>query len=183
MINLIPPTAKKQVVHDYYLRVGALALFVITVLCVAYSLFLLPTLLVIQAQYAVIGPQQKLAAEESIAFTTAVTAVEEANTLASLLAVRQQVPPILELINNVQSLTNGTIMIGQIAAAREEDFSVSSLAISGEATTRAALAAFRDRLEADARFENVVLPLANLAKDVEVPFSITLTVINEDIEL
>ena len=45
--------------------------------------------------------------------------------------------------------------------------------ISGDATTRQALADFRDRLLRQPEISDVVLPISNLAKDRDIKFSIS----------
>ncbi len=49
------------------------------------------------------------------------------------------------------------------------------LEINGIAATRASLSAFRVRLESHESVKAVELPLSNLVKDTDVPFSLTVT--------
>lgn len=53
--------------------------------------------------------------------------------------------------------------------------SKNKLILSGVATTRDSLSAFRDRLEGHEAFKSVELPLSSLVKDADVPFSMTIT--------
>jgi hypothetical protein len=48
----------------------------------------------------------------------------------------------------------------------------STLSIGGVATTRDALLSFKKKLEADEKFEEIVLPVSSLAKDTDIDFSL-----------
>lgn len=80
------------------------------------------------------------------------------------------------LIQRVTSVRS-TVQIDSFSVSRQTDSSV-AMTINGQAPTRADLLSFKSRLEALATSTTVVLPIDELAKSTDVPFTMRITLIN-----
>jgi len=178
MINLIPPTAKKNIVAEYWVRVTStwLYLWSFTLVCCAAIIF--PAYILISSQVAVYEDSAAQASAKVADYQLATRALVQSSQQASSIVNESRVEVFstyLDLFENLQgsSITVSTVNI------RRSPVGIEPVLISGVAADRQALASYRDRLLAQPVVSEVDLPISNLAQDKDIRFSLTLVIDNE----
>lgn len=174
MVNLLPTAAKRQIVVEYYLRTVTVWLFLLTGAATVLGMLLIPVAVLVNLQLDAYAETYTRVSADNASFAEAEEDVRQANDLASLLSGVSAYAPVWPDIAFVMDMAGPAITVTEVNAVREKEV-VAAVTVSGDAATRAALAAYRDALEADPRVLSAALPLSNLAKDRDVPFSIVVT--------
>jgi hypothetical protein len=176
MINLIPPSAQKQVTGEYWVRVVSVWLFLLGTAFLTISFLNAPVYVLVQSQLKTFLQEFKLASNQSETFKSSEAAITKANSIATLLSKSGQATLFSEVIGELeeQAKAEGGVTISNFNLSRKDGI-MAPISISGIADSRSVLSQFRDALEKNPRFESAVLPLASLAKDKDIPFSITIT--------
>ena len=78
------------------------------------------------------------------------------------------------IISEIEKITTDGITINSYALSRKGD-ELNTIAVTGIAKTRANLSNFQSAIENNVLFKSASLPLSNLTKDKDIPFSITIT--------
>ena len=171
MINLLPPTAKKKLTRDNFLRLVSMIFIATGIAGIVFLSLSLPTLVMLKHQLgsildnkdfvSKIEDEQKLLESEALEIETIVTHIKE------------QKRPIshTEIIDLIDSLAGEGIVVDQFVFGEKE-----KLTISGTALTRPELSSFRDRLAEEDIFSSVELPLASLVDEKDAMFNITMVV-------
>ncbi len=144
---------------------------------IVIALLLIPTYTLIQAQVAVYETAAQTATENNANYEDTVAQLTKANEQAVLLVKEARVTPLSDYIDLFDELAGAQIDVTEIIVSRSES-GVSPVVIVGEARNRQALADFRDTLLANPAIESVALPLSNLAKDQDIPFTLDVTMDN-----
>jgi Mg2+ and Co2+ transporter CorA len=172
MINLIPPVAKKRVVTEYWARtislwafLGGTALLLMATLFVPLNIYVINQ----ETYLATI-----LANNESVQnnHEDNVALLVRANQQAALLLQTKREYTTHEILPLLAELAGEMIELEEVTINQTKD---PVLFVNGIAETRQSLVEFRDELEKYEDFLTVVLPIGNLIKDSEAPFSITIT--------
>jgi len=142
---------------------------------------MVPSLILVQAQLAVYDGEYQAASTQNIVYEKLERDVLVANSIATQLVTSDGDRLFSDIISEVEGIASRTVVLNSIAFSRIDD-DVKSVLITGEAASRSLLVEFRDTLEKNPLFESAALPLANLAKDKDVPFSITIIVSNQEQE-
>jgi hypothetical protein len=176
MINLIPPTAQKQVTREYWVRVVSVWLFLVGTAFLIVALLNAPVYVLVQSQLDTFLQEFNLASNQSETFKNSEASIGQVNTIAQLLTKKENVAPFSTIIAELenQAKAEGGILITNLSLSRKDD-TLAPVAISGVASSRLSLSTFREALEKNERFESATLPLSSFAKDKDIPFSITLT--------
>lgn len=172
MINLIPPSAKKQIIHEYWLRVISIWFFILTgIFCILASL-LLPVYVLINSQVAVYAPDAEVAINEAKSYDLSSTQLVLASKEAKLLLQLKEKTRFSELTETLFKLQNPGITINYLKF-QETPTGLAPIDISGAATTRQSLANFRENLLQNPIIDTVDLPISNLALDKDIDFNIS----------
>lgn len=175
MANLIPAEAKKTMVREYWMRAISVWVFLAAAAIAAVGSLMVPTYVLVDTQHRAAGSRAQDAEATQNEFADANSALRAANALSGHLAADTEGVILTELIETVDRLAGNRITITSFVFARGEDEAAEPFRISGAAADRTALLDFRDALRADPQFANVNLPLADLAGDEDISFSIELT--------
>ncbi|GEM_PF-377721 len=178
MINLIPPTARRGVLVEYWIRVVSVWLILWSVALFAATSLLLPAYVFVNSQVRVYQESAELASQKVADYEAVSTALVRASQQAKTVmdeANRFQISDYVELLEQLQG---DEIQINRIELGRAEQ-GVLPAVVGGMADNRQALASFRDRLLTDKRISAVDLPISNLAQDKNIPFTITITLANQ----
>lgn len=174
MFNLLPQSQKKEAKREYHLRVLTVAFYLSGTALVAGGLLLAPSYVMVSLRIdAAEGAQQLLAGAKDDGDTPAaiLAAVERdvriLNSLATPLTVEDTVSKALGI--RPLGLTTTTIIY-------EEQGARGTLSVKGVAKSRNDLVAFVRALEAIPEFSNVELPISNLARNENIPFTLSLSV-------
>lgn len=174
MINLIPPSARKSVVREYWLRVISVWLFLFGTGCLIISTFLLPTYMMVHNQTVTLGGQMSATADKTASYDEAIAKLAKATAQAVYLKNTASTTPFSSYLKTLESLTGPGISIHAINYMRSPNMP-GKITISGVATTREGLATFRDTLEAAPEFVTVILPISSLTKATDVMYSMDIT--------
>ncbi len=174
MINLIPPTAQRDVKREYWIRVITVWLCMLGVASAIAIVLYIPTYVLIQSQLVSYTQEFEQINTESQAFKEARTQLTQSNTIARALGVKNRIPSFTTIMKDLYAVpVEGIELYGFEFATAES--ALSQIRISGNAVTRADLTAFTQQLDADTRFSDVDLPLSQLAEDRDIAFTVTLT--------
>jgi hypothetical protein len=177
MSNLIPQFAKKKITTEYWLRVITAWFFLWGSALLVATVLLFPVYIFTNVQINV-NSEAAATAEASVESYESVAFDLEKATLQSRYIIedsrRNKAHQYLDLI-----VTNeGTgIEINQISFSQGAQ-GLQPLIINGQAENRESLAALRDRLLAEEVVAQADLPISNLARDRDIDFTISVTLVN-----
>lgn len=170
MINLLPPEGRSLVKREYWLRVVSAYAILLTIASVITIVILLPTYFHVAFQInTVIEDIANTGSAEDYARLEG--EIKTANAISGLLVKSTTPIPATTIIAELKELAETTNNIEGITITTKEGV-VDSIVVTGIAQTRSALVGMRDRIEAHEHFETVELPISNLAKDENIPFSL-----------
>lgn len=174
MFNLIPPRGKKIVKYEYYLRVGGTLALLFAGVFLLLTVALVPTYVLLEAQIKALESEQQQSAEDEDIFQVADREVTLTREMLAQLkrAPRTKLPS--TVISEIRDIASPTITLHNFTIASEVGV-VETVQIQGQAPTREVLAGFKSALEESALFDSVTLPIADLARDENLPFAITIT--------
>lgn len=174
MINLIPPDAQKQVRTEYWIRVATVWMFLFGTGFLIVAILNAPVYVLVRSQLDSYLLEYNQASDETQSFKDAETTINDANSMIALLGVGTSVMPFSSVIAKLETLTGDGIAINSYKFSRKNG-AIDSIVIDGLASSRLSLSQFKDALQKDDMFKSASLPLSNLAKDVDIPFTITIT--------
>ncbi len=173
MINLLPKSALKIVRREYGVRILVIALLVATFNLFAFALLTLPTDFLIQSLQKNISSNLEDAMATEKSYLALRAKVSETNSLIALLSERSDVR-CTDLMSTLDEFSGNDVFISEFAFGKQDGVVV----LTGVANSRASLSGFRNTLESSDIFSSADLPLSNLAKDSDIPFTMTVTMSN-----
>ena len=177
MINLLPKSAKRSLLFEYWIRVVSVWLIVWSVVLFASAVILLPAYVLIHSQVEVYEESATAALEKVAVYENISTVLLQAGAEARMILNEATSPKLSYYVDQINGLLESGISINDINISRDAN-GIAPISIQGVAIDRQTLAAFRDRLQADPLVRDVNLPISNLAQDRDIIFSMTITVIN-----
>lgn len=173
MINLIPPDGKRIVRREYLARVASVWFLIAALAVASGALMLFPTYILITQQLH-IEAQSAVVSEDT--YNTALKELNLAHALAAKLATPPKGVPAADVLAHTEAaLKDGVVLRGFSIDALAEGSQVQAV---GTAETRESLRQFIGQLEADPFFKDASVPVSDLARDVDLVFTLTL-VLNE----
>ncbi len=175
MINLLPPEAKQAVRREYWARVlGAWALLSAAA-CFVCALLLLPTHVLLSRQLNAVASEivAREDAEEAAQYAVVQADVRAANELAVQLA--KEAPPsfatvVMPTLERARPV--GLTLTAVLYSADAQQ--VRTIEVRGIAATRATLVTFVEALKRDPRVAEASVPVGDLARERQLPFTISL---------
>lgn len=177
MINLIPTSAKKSVLVEYWLRVVTVWFLVWSVAFVLAVAILVPAYVLIDSQINAYADSAKIASEKVASYESVSKDLVRSSQQAGTILEKIKVTPLSKYLSNFNSMQTNEITITEMIVSRDEK-GVTPISIVGTAKSRQALASFREQLLETTYITEVDLPISNLAKDRDIQFSIIVTVDN-----
>jgi hypothetical protein len=177
MINLIPATAKKSLIKEYWMRAATVWLFLWSVAVLLGIFILVPSYVLIHSQVSAYKDSAASASEKIASYEALAKELERSGKLAAMMKDTFSKPSTSRYLALFRSLERDGITLSEISIIRG-DKGVEPVALTGIADDRQALAAFRDTMVAQEVISSVDLPLSNLAKDKDIPFDVTVTLDN-----
>lgn len=172
MVNLLPISDRHALTRSYYLRLGALFLFMFSIVAFAGGLLLLPSFFLARGT-ADAGERYLAALEETVGLRERAGVADEMQALQERVRIMRDAhggPMSLGVLEALGKDVPG-ISVSGIAFAREGEGA--KVSISGVAGTRAALLSFSTRIRENPAFSDVVFPVSQLAGEEDIPFSIS----------
>lgn len=178
MINLIPQVVRKAVITEYWVRAVTVWLFIIAVVSVAIIFAILPLYVLVTSQVDVYASDAAKANKRVAEYDFSAGELVRANGMAQKIFELRDLEQFSGVIALFESLRNPEITLDGFELGRKEE-ELMPVQVTGKATTRQALADFRDTLLAQKNVAEVLLPISNLAKDKDIQFSISVTLKTE----
>lgn len=179
MINLIPPTAKKKILVEYWVRVISVWLILWALALFTAASILLPAYVLIGLQVKAQQESAELASQKVADYDTVSKVLVKASQQAKMIVDEARLPRFSAYALLFERLQGEEIEIMTVRIGRD-DKGLTPAVVGGVASDRQALASFRDRLLAEESVTKVDLPISNLARDKDIPFTITVTLVNPD---
>jgi hypothetical protein len=173
MINLIPPTARRSVIREYWLRVISVWLFLLGTGFLIVATLLLPTYMIILIQKGETVDNAKSSSETAATYDGLAAELSDGTELARVLLSSPSTTPLSQYIQTIEAQSGDAVAVNSYVYKMDTS-GEGVITISGIADTRQALAGFRDVLSNDSHFSNVELPISNLIKERDLLFSIQL---------
>jgi cell division protein FtsL len=173
MINLIPPSAKRSVIREYWKRVATVWLFLLSATAVILSVFLLPTYLVLTNEISSLKNTMSESQSKISNYDVSVKSLVSVSQHSARLIANKQDIQFSAVSQKLQSLANEGVVIDSFIFT--VDSVLTTLQVSGTAEDRTSLVSFKDKIQNDNLFSKVSLPISNLIKDKNLPFSMEIT--------
>lgn len=175
MINLIPPEARKNVMIEYWVRALSVGLVLVSMALLVVAVLLLPPYVLLNGLVTTKQMSLDETEEKTREYDISAKSLVQATTLARQVVEGDRAPSFTNLVAVIEAARDP-----ELVAIEGYDFSLvgeqaAPVIVTGNATTRQSLADFRDRLVVSDDIMAVDLPLSNLAKDRDLPFSLTVT--------
>lgn len=174
MINLIPPQARTAVTREYWTRVLTVWGFLFGGVAVALVVLLLPTYLLLHLQLVALLQQMDSTEGTEQSVRAAEAAIKEANTYITVLEETQDAVPVSDLFSIIVETAGDDISLSALAVVDEVD--AMQIRVQGVAKTRGALVAFQNSMQRLPQFDEVTVPVPDLAREVDAPFTMTVQV-------
>jgi len=171
MANLIPPAAKRSIKIEYWVRVVSVWLMLFSVAALTLAVLNAPVHLLIQSQLQTHGSLFDDANEQNTSYEKIEAEIVKANDNATLLIGIRAVDSIVPYIEQIESLSNEKITLNTFSVTRKGT-KVSAVSLTGVAVDRASLVEFSRAIENSDTYSEASIPLSNLAKDSDIPFTI-----------
>jgi len=176
MINLLPPEGHKALKREYILRMGAALSFLFGLVFLLLGAALIPTYVLVEAQISASLFEVTREQDEENAFQKARQDVKETELILEQIKTTQSRLFISVVVDEVRKRTPPNITFSRFFVAESPEGAVDKIQIQGTAPTREALAQLRIALENSPLFSKAEVPIADLARDIDLPFSITVTI-------
>lgn len=178
MFNLIPDTVKEKILKDYKERRIGVWLFSILIVTGSTLFFLLPTFVHVffeeknmQADAELVKNSLQIKKADDVVGT-----IKETNEqLRALSLIKNPISPV-DTIRKAVEVKNAAIHVTEIEY-RESPEGAGTLLLKGIALKRESLQEFVTKLQAVSGFSEVVLPVSNFAKDKDIEFAISITLL------
>jgi len=178
MVNLIPPTAKKGVIVEYWVRVATVWAGLASAASVVIAIVMLPVYVLVDVQIAAYIKSADIASQKIASFESVSNELALSTQQAQLVLAGDREARLSEIVFMFDELERDGISLSRATVDRDST-GVAPVQLSGNASDRQSLADFRDRLLAEDRIAAVDFPISNLAKDIDISFTITVTLSNQ----
>lgn len=173
MVNLLPQEDKNHVRRQYLLRVAVIGLVLLSIATAIGIILLSPSYLLSEVREKSALQQTKLL-EQSIAFQRKSGAQAEVSATKDRIRILRagKVEVYVEEILNaaLASRPDGVALTSFFYDSKKDP---ATLTVRGIAVSRESIIELVENLEAQALFTTAKLPVSDLAKDTDIPFTIT----------
>ncbi len=172
MINLIPPIGHKTIRREYILRVVSTILLLFSSVIICLTIALVPRYVLVDTQIKVLESELNQQGISTDVYSAVEKEVKNSNNVLS--QIKSVSPHTLSstVIEEVKAVASPSITFETFQVDSGGD-RVNSVQIQGVAPTREALAQLKLKLENSPMFEKAEVPIADLVRDTNLPFTIT----------
>ncbi len=155
-------------------------MFIISVAGFIVTLLMLPVYGLVSSQVDNYSSFAQEAAEKVAEYDLSASSLVSANKQAMMLVKQKETSDFSQMVDLFESLKGDGIAISNFEFVRKDKVEIGQINIQGRALDRQDLVDFRDALLKQAVIKSVDLPISNLAKDKNIPFTITVEVVNNE---
>lgn len=177
MINLIPPEGLRNVKKEYALRVGATLGMLFGFTCMLIAAALIPTYVLIDAQSKTLEDATARFREQNEVLTSLDDEVRTAMLLTKVIALNYDEVTPTKIIETIQHATPPGVAFESFQLEQKGEI-ITSVQVRGVAKTRETLIALKTNLEKTGLFENVTIPIGDLARDSNLSFALSISIHN-----
>lgn len=172
MLKLLTEEERKKVAHEYHSRRAAVIIVALVSILIVGIIGLLPSYILSSTRYKEALEWDRVVDNSSLKEDEAELQawLAETNRRLTALSPKLDVDRPSDFIKKVLGQKVSGISITNFSWGKVSG--KVTLSVSGEASSRQALVAFKDRLSASGYFSDVTLPVSDLAKDKEISFQI-----------
>ena len=176
MTNLLPQEEKQLLKREYFLRIGIVSSFALAGVFILGSITLLPSLFIAGAQRSIVEQQESIIADSlsSRESRAALGVIDDTNY--KLTRLSEASPRFVPAVEKAVRLAPGGTTLSSFALGRNASGNA-TLTVSGVSPTRDRLQAYERILDQEPGIIEVVLPIGSLAESTDIPFSITMTLL------
>lgn len=173
MFTLLPPQQKKSLYKQYRLRLASVLLIFLFTFFVVCICLLFPSKIFLSFEKIGLQSTQdtlktRIEAESKKGLVETLNSIQ-----ATVNAINPENTSILKTIKTIIGVKPNDISVSSFIYTKGKNAD-SSLTIQGKSATRSSLIEFSKKLKSDPSFTGVELPISNLAKQLDVPFTLTL---------
>ncbi len=179
MANLIPPAAKRSIKIEYWVRVVSVWAVLFGVAALTLAVLNAPVYLLIKSQLQTHSGSFNDAHEQNSSNEKIEAEILAANDNAALLIGMKNIKPVVPYVTEIESYVNEKITLNTFSVSRTGT-AVSSVSLTGVAVDRASLVEFSRAIENSDTFSEASIPLSNLAKDSNIPFTINAVIATDE---
>jgi hypothetical protein len=177
VINLIPKEEKKQMMIDFYFRLGLLFLIMLDFCIVVLFVSILPSYFLSSVKVTLVNTKLENQKREPLPLLgeQALAEIKDINNKLDLVenAEKNKFTLSVRVINSIILGKRSDIKITQIVY-ENNPISGKKISITGTAPSREVLLLFRQSLQDNSTFKNVDLPISNFVKGSNIQFNLSL---------
>lgn len=174
MINLIPPAGYTKVRKEYMLRMLATYFLLLSAVLILLTVALIPTYVLVRAQMNDSVAHDK-AGEEDTTVAQIESEITRTQGMITEFKKRTTTPDMSVFIHAIEKSAPSGIVFKNFTLGYTKN-KITPIQLQGTAERREDLVAFKQALEKDALFASATVPIADLARERDVPFTMTITV-------
>lgn len=178
MLKLLLNEKKKEIKKEYSLRYLTILFFGLAGIFVLFIISLIPVYFILKIDQKVLNEELSVA-QDSELNSDRTRLKEKLSSLQQTLNIVDT--PSIEISGYIQKITERQprdISILKIDFDKNENSQ--TIILQGNANSRGSLATFIDSLETVDEFETVNLPFSSFTRDSDIPFSITINLVNKN---
>jgi hypothetical protein len=177
LTNLLPIERQKDLLREYFFRIGAVTIVSISLLALIASVLLIPT-------YIFLSEDVKAKKEQLEKIESQFSSPDEASFSSRLAALSNDAESLVALSNSksvgtivrsILAIPHPGISLLNFTYATPSGSNAKAMTISGVAATRSSLRNYQLSLQSDPSILSAVLPVSAYAKDADITFTITIT--------
>ena len=181
MIQGRGPQARKKVTREYWFRIGTVWALLVTVAFLISTVFLLPSYVLLKAHLSAAELEAQTLTDVERDVVNTEVLIKEANFFAGELAGGAEGEDFTIIVEALDTALSSDIELRTFTLVRTED-GVEEMKLSGVAASRDALTLFESTLEADPLFEEASVPISDLVRGSNLPFTMTIMLTPPDYE-
>lgn len=174
MINLIPPEGQKVAKREYVLRVFSTMCVLFGFIAILLAVANIPTYVLIGAQINSLNETHTKSAEKETLIKKIDTEVQGAMAIVRQIKSSPDTMQATEVIGEIKKHTSSNVTLRTFVINKNTENTIVSVDIQGLATTRSALAEFKNAFAESKMFKKVEVPIADLVSETNVPFTLTM---------
>lgn len=177
LTNLLPPERQRALSREYFLRLGVVAVVLLSLLTLTSAVLLLPTYVFLAKSAS--AKETRLATIESSLSSADGTALSlrlaALSSDAAILTALAGAPSVSAVVRTVLTVSRPGVTLSGFVYTPAEDKTPGTLTISGTAATRDALRSYQLALQSAPFALSATLPVSAYAKDTNITFAIIVT--------
>lgn len=179
LTNLLPSDRQHALRRDYFIRLSTIAALLVTALTIATAILLIPTYVFLTASYSASKTRlanigSTISSSEDVALSAQLATLSNNTKILSALADEYSISTIMRA---VIAIPRPGVVLSSFAYSPVVGKKQRTLEISGEAATRDALRAYQLALQKAPFASSADLPVSAYAKDSDITFTITVTLL------